>query len=204
MSNYKWLIDAGHGGIDDMGVYHCLANGKQYQHKDFIIYEGEINRKIAAKLWQKLNSACIDFALVYHEVQDWSLTKRVQLCNDTHQKNSNCILLSIHNNAGKGKGTEVFTSVGETKSDKLCLDVLRDAYLNGFDCRWPFRNGETGIDKEADFTILKSTTCPAVLTESLFFDELEQARYLMSDEGQETIATILFTWIKHVEKVKPI
>lgn len=203
---YKWLIDAGHGGVDNKGVYHCLAGGKMYDHGEFTIYEGDINRKIADKLWRKLLNGCIDFALVYHDIEDWSLAKRVMLCNTAHIKSGNCILLSIHNNAGKGKGTEIFTSVGQTKSDLLCLDKLKELYQEGFDCRWPFRQDTTDgdIDKEADFKVLKSTLCPAVLTESLFFDEVEQAQYLLSEEGQEKIAQILFDWIKHVEQTKPI
>lgn len=204
MSKYIWLIDAGHGGVDSKGVYHCLAGGKMYDHGEFTIYEGDVNRKIADKLWRKLLNGCIDFDLVYHDIEDWSLTKRVQLCNTAYRKNNNCILLSIHNNAGKGKGTEIFTSVGKTKSDLLCLDKLKKLYLEGFNYRWPFRDGGSEVDKEADFTILKSTLCPAVLTESLFFDEIEQARYLLSDEGQERIAQILFDWIKHVEQAQPI
>jgi N-acetylmuramoyl-L-alanine amidase len=207
-SNYTWLLDAGHGGIDNSGKYHCLAGGKSYQHPDFTIYEGVVNRQIAKKLYQHLLHASIDFKIVYDEVEDWSLTKRVKLINGLASKSKNCILLSIHSNAGKGSGNEVFTSPGLTPSD-IIAEVFCLQYIREFS-EFPFRKGvgegkhDKGLDKEAKFTMLTDTICPAVLVESFFFDEYRQAQLLRSEAGQNRIVSVLLNSILHIESTKPI
>jgi N-acetylmuramoyl-L-alanine amidase len=208
MSNYTWLIDAGHGGVNAKGEYQCLAGGKSYQHPYFDILEGVVNRQIANELYKLLLNAGVDFKLVYDEIEDWSLTKRVGIINKLASKYKNCILLSIHNNAGKGKGSEVFTSPGLTPSD-IVAEYFCKNYIREFS-EYKFRPGigegktDLGLDKEAKFTILTDTTCPAVLTESLFFDEYNQAKMLMSEVGRNRIASLLFKSIMEIEQDKPI
>jgi len=48
------------------------------------------------------------------------------------------------------------------------------------------------MDKEENFYVLKNTNCPAVLCELLFFDEINQAKFLNSEAGQERLADSLF------------
>lgn len=47
-------------------------------------------------------------------------------------------------------------------------------------------------DKESDFTILKKTVCPAVLTENFFMDTERDCRFILSDEGRDRIARMHF------------
>ena len=45
-------------------------------------------------------------------------------------------------------------------------------------------------DRDSSFAIIRDTMCPAVLTENLFMDNENDYRFLMSDEGLQTIIDI--------------
>jgi len=206
MSNHTWILDAGHGGVDAAGNY--TTDKKLWKRCDypdgFTILEGIINRQITKKVYTLLEGKGINFALVYHDVEDWSLTKRVNLANKLQEKYGNCIYLAIHSNAGGGKGFEIFTSIGQTKSDKVA-DIFCSIYKKSFP-DYPFRAETTDgdLDKEAKFTVLTNTVMPAVLVENLFFDERKQAEFLASESGQDKIAECIVAAIEEVEKTKPV
>ncbi len=52
----------------------------------------------------------------------------------------------------------------------------------------PMNDGD--MDKEADFTILKKTDCPAVLTENMFMDTEKDCKFIMSEHGRQLITKI--------------
>jgi N-acetylmuramoyl-L-alanine amidase len=108
--------------------------------------------------------------------------------------------LSIHSNAGGGTGFEVFTSPGQTKSDKVA-NVFCDNYKRFFP-DFKFRAGyaDGDADKEADFYVLRKTDCPALLVENLFFDNRSEAEFLLSESGQRQIADCLLHSIKECEE----
>lgn len=203
MSKYLYLIDAGHGGMKN-GVY-TTAPSKMHAFPDgVVIYEGVINRKISQLVWMALAAAEIDFALVYDEQEDYSLSKRVEIADKLYAKDKRAIFLSIHSNAGGGSGFEIFTSPGQNKSDKIA-NIFCETYQKYFP-KFPFRSEKTDgdADKEADFYVLRKTDCPAVLVENLFFDNRKEADYLLSVEGQKAIAECIVQAIKNVEQLQPI
>ena len=203
MGNYRWLLDAGHGGV--LNGKYTTAPAKMHRFNDgFEVMEGVINRCITGKLWNLLEARGIEFDLVYHEQIDIALETRVQIADRIFSKDKRCIYLSIHSNAGGGKGFEVFTSPGQNKSD-LVAEVFCHNYLHHFPGR-PLRSDRVDgdYDKEADFYVLRKTDCPALLVENLFFDNREEAEYLISELGQKEIARCLFDAIVEVETQKPI
>lgn len=196
-SSYMWIIDCGHGGIDSKGNY-TTAPAKMHKFPDGLtIFEGVINRGIGKLLYMKLQSADIDFALVYEDVEDTSLSERVRIADSIFMKDSRAIYLSIHSNAGGGSGFEIFTSPGRTKSDRIA-GIFEEVYKKSFP-NFPFR----GL-KEEDFYVLRKTDCPSILVENLFFDKRSEAEYLLSPEGQSNIAECLYQCIISCEKLKPI
>ena len=204
MSNYKWLLDAGHGGI--LNGRYATAPAKQFKFPDGLeVYEGLINRQITNKLTTLLQSAGIDFALVYDEHLDTPLAERVAIADYIYAKYKNAIYLSIHSNAGGGKGFEVFTGKGQSNSDKIAF-AFCVKYIEHFKNRFPLRKDESDgdADKEEDFYVLRKTDCPALLVENLFFDNREEAEFLISEVGQMAIAQCLFEAIKECETTKPI
>lgn len=203
-SNYLWSLDAGHSGVDKSGKY-LTAPAKMFTFPDGkTVYEGVVNRQITELLYKKLERAEIDFGLVYDDVEDTPLSQRVMTADNMYRKDKRTVYLSIHSNAGGGSGFEIFTSPGQTKSDKVA-NIFCEIYQKHFP-QFPFRadKSDGDHDKEADFYVLRKTDCPALLVENLFFDNRKDADYLTSANGQEAIAECLFQCILTCEKMKPI
>jgi len=177
-----WMIDSGHGGVIE-GLYQTSPY-KMFQHSpEEIFYEGVFNRMIKDQLLRKCWDQGIHVIDVCPTELDLPLPVRVDMVNDIYKHYRNAVLISLHSNAGGGTGFEVWTSVGETMSDKYA-EILGHEIMASFDM--PFRKDTvTGkIDKEAHFYILKETNCPAVLPECLFFDNYNDYRKLIRKDFQ--------------------
>lgn len=200
---YKFLLDAGHGGMYK-GKY-VTAPSKMHVFPDgFTVYEGVVNRLITNKLADLLKSALLDYKLIHDGENDDALSVRVNRADAEYIKDKRCIYLSIHSNAGGGRGFEIFTSRGQTKSDKVA-GIFCECYRSHFpDFHFREEQVDGDADKEADFYVLRKTDCPALLVENLFFDNRREAEFLMSEGGQQKIAECLFDCIKECETLKPI
>jgi N-acetylmuramoyl-L-alanine amidase len=203
-STYLWLLDAGHGGLTKDGRY-TTAPAKMHRFADGLtVYEGVINRQIAELVYKALEAKQIDFALVYDDVEDTPLSQRVMTADNVYRKDKRAVYLSIHSNAGGGAGNEIFTSPGQTKSDKIA-NIFCETYkkeLPQFKFRADHSDGDA--DKEADFYVLRKTYCQAVLLENLFFDNRNEAEYLLSPAGRQAIADCIVKAIVSCETLKPI
>jgi N-acetylmuramoyl-L-alanine amidase len=194
---YHWLLDNGHGGIID-GVY-TTAPSKMYKFEDgTTIYEGDFNRRVVNKIVKKLSEKGVNYTILVPELEDISLSTRVKRADAHYAIDKSCIFVSVHGNAGKGTGFEVFTSVGQTRSDKIA-----EVFFGKMEKAFPKKagrkdNSDGDSDKEAQFYLLRKTDCPAILTENFFMDRLEDAKLMLSDEGQEKIANA------HVEAILEI
>lgn len=203
-SNYLWLLDAGHGGVTKEGKY-TTAPAKMHKFPDgFTVLEGVVNRQISELVYKSLELKQIDFALVYDDVEDTPLSQRTTTADNVYRKDKRAVYLSIHSNAGGGSGFEIFTSPGQTKSDKIA-NIFCEIYKKRFP-GFPFRadKSDGDADKEADFYVLRKTDCPAVLVENLFFDNRTDANFLTSTDGQKQIAACIVEAIEACEKLKPI
>ena len=134
--------------------------------------------------------------------QSRELSLRCQVVNELVKQYKNCIYVSIHVNAAasdnkwhEGTGWEVYTSVGETKADKLATCLYNAAKYNTKDKKMRTDYSDGDPDKEAHLYVLKHTNCPAVLTENFFQDNKKDVDYLLSDEGFHAIVRL------HVEGI---
>ncbi len=202
------IIDAGHGGM--VNGNYTTAPSKMYEFEDdgLTVYEGVINRKIGKKLIDFLDGDGIPYHdLTVHTNNDVPLRERTDSANALYSKNKKYYFLSIHSNTasakGVGKGTnangfEIWTSVGQTKSDTLA-DIASRIYKSEFP-EFRFRQDMTDDDpdKESQFWVLRKTACPAFLVENLFYDNRKEAEFLLSDKGQERIAKCLYKVVKEI------
>lgn len=180
------LVDNGHG-----------SNTRGKRSPDGRLVEAVYAREIASKVVYGLCKLGYDAELLTPETFDVSLLERVHRVNVKCQSRGkdNVLCVSIHcNAAGNGEkwmdatGWEIWTSEGRTESDDLA-DHFMIAAKSCFDGQtireWKKQDGER--DKEAGFSILKNTLCPAVLTENFFMDNKKDVRYMLSDEGKGAI-----------------
>ena len=201
MSKYKYLLDNGHGGLNPETGEYVTAPAKMFDHGDFVFQEGVFNRQIVARVAEKLKAAGIDFMILVPEWEDISLTERVRRVNEQHINGNLCSVVCIHANAGGGVGREFFTSEGQTISDKMA-----DCYFDAFDDEIPKQKVRTGKwedgdrDKEARFAMVQKVIPSSVLLEIGFMDNYDEAKWMMSDEGQEDIAEAIFQGILKIEE----
>lgn len=193
-----WLIDSGHGGMID-GVYQT-APKKMYTHESGVIaYEGIINRQIKQRLLELLKTRGVHYIDLCPTELDVELDERVDIANVYHREYKNCVLISLHSNAGKGTGFEIWTSVGQTQSDKHA-SMLGHELENAFpDIKFRKDMADGDLDKESQFYILKYTKCPAILPECLFFDNYSDFRKLISPVFQQRYVLAIANFILRAE-----
>lgn len=186
------ILDNGHGKETKEKRSPVWEDGSQ-------LFEWEFNRAIVDGIALELYKADIDHLLLVPGDDDLGLLKRAKLANVQRKRS---LLISIHANAGGGKGTEIFTSPGETKSDKIAT-VFGEEYQKEFPTHKLRTDYATDgdLDKEAKFTILTKTAMPAVLTENFFMDNFTECKgILMTEKGRERIVSWHVNAIKRVIK----
>jgi N-acetylmuramoyl-L-alanine amidase len=174
-------IDAGHGGLKN-GVYQTSGKRSLHPVDGEVFYEG-VNNRLYAKEWGDILEK-FGHEVVYivdpNDPTDVPLSTRVTIANSKDLD----LLVSIHSNAAANptaRGHEVFTCIGETKSDEYAK-----AWGMEFKHTFPkikYRHGQKGaLDKEALFTMVTKTTCSAILIELEFHTNDEAVRLMRNWE----------------------
>lgn len=178
----KVLLDAGHGKETPGKRSPVWKDGSQ-------LFEWEFTRDIVKRIARLLDKDKIPYSILVPEDSDISLNARCRRAN----VEKDCFLISVHANAGKGTGWEVFTSTGKTKSDTIA-DRMVDMFKKRFP-EWKCRG-----HKEANYQIVKYTKCPAILTENFFMDTEKDCKFIMSEEGRQRVAELHAELIKNIIK----
>jgi N-acetylmuramoyl-L-alanine amidase len=194
------ILDCGHGGINPETNRYETAPNKMWHHldDDYIFYEGEYNRVIAKKLesiikdWNKnpINqSKQIQYEFVSHPYLDTLLKDRVDKANDIFILHPKAIYLSFHANASpnqNAKGFEVFSGFGSNYSDVIASqyynEFMKSDYFRRNRFNWRGDWTDADPDKEANFYVLRNTTCPAILIEHGFFDHPTEYKFLLRED----------------------
>lgn len=191
------LLDNGHG-----------EEVKGKRSPDNSLLEWAWTREVTALIEKRLKAQNINVIMLVPEKNDVSLSTRCQRANSYCKKygTSNCLLVSVHiNAAGNGSewknatGFSVFVAEKSSQKSKdfaaLCTDAAHKRGLKGNRC----------VPKEkywvANYSIIKNTACPAVLTENLFMDNKQECEWLKKDENKLTIAEMHIEAImKYIQK----
>jgi N-acetylmuramoyl-L-alanine amidase len=188
------VLDFGHGGIDEDGNY-TTAPKKMHTYDDgTVAHEGVLNRQIGEQIYNCLKehpNLNVVLTVGVDESTDLSLKKRVEIANELDPKST--IFVSVHCNASPSHnagGFEIFTSVGETESDKLAGEVRAMARLA------VHRAGmrDRGL-KESNFFVLRNTNCTAILIECGFFDFKPDFVKLKDPRFQGDLGSMIYTGI---------
>ena len=200
MRELNVILDNGHGN-DTPGKRSPIWNdGTQ-------LFEWEFNRNIVNRIQKILPRDGVSCTRLVPELFDVSITERIVRANRivaaSNKDGCQCLLISVHGNAGKGTGFEVFTSLGKTRSDRVAQLFCDHAqeYLKGFPVRTDLTDGDG--DKESDgISLLPKSHCPAVLTENLFMDRQRDCTYMQSEQGRQAIAAMHVRVIQEYIRVK--
>jgi len=195
------ILDAGHGGL--IGKYMTAGKRSPQREDGKEFYEGVFNRMIVNNIQFRLMGLGIPCTILAPENNDLQLPARVQRAKRLHSK-YNCFGVSVHSNAAgdpnvfepDATGWEVWTSEGETDSDRYAEHFMRE-----IEARFPskkMRKGLSGkVSKEKNLYILSRTPMPFVLTENFFMTSQDEVDNILTN--QEGINKIVEA---HVEAIK--
>ena len=201
VSKYRYILDAGHGGVNPAtGNYVTKGKRSPIWEDGTQYFEGVGNRDIVQRISIGLDNLGIDYGYTLEPTnwRDQGLGYRCELANKQHDVKPS-ILFSIHSNGASSKsahGYEVFTSPGETASDKFAT-VLFEEYGKEFPTLRARKDGDP--DKEDHFYILKHTRCPAILLESMFHTNEGECKDLMNPLVRQRIADAVIKTIVRIE-----
>ncbi|NEU31971.1 N-acetylmuramoyl-L-alanine amidase [bacterium LRH843] len=162
----KVFIDPGHGGSDPGAV----ANG---------LYEKDLVLTIAKRIRDLLISEFRNIEVRMSRETDRfiELSERARLANAWGAD----YFVSIHINSGGGTGFESFIYIGRTSGSVTAQIVVHDEVMK-----------EIGVvdrgKKSANYSVLRNTSMPSILTETLFIDNQADALKLKNPAFLEKAA----------------
>lgn len=177
------ILDAGHGS---------LTPGKA--SPDGKLKEWQFTRELSKRIKATCNQLQIKCIQANTDDSDPSLTTRANNINKIvraeGEQGRQCLMISLHGNAaGNGSswmnasGWEVWTTIGTTKSDEFANLMCKHFKII-------FPNKKLRGHKEKDFTLIYKCACPCVLTENFFYDNEEDFKLMMSEEGLQKITDL--------------
>jgi N-acetylmuramoyl-L-alanine amidase len=210
-SNYVWILDNGHGGIID-GVYQTSGKRSPKWEDGTQLFEGEFNRSVVKRVVKLCEKAGIECINLVDTEEDLSLRWRTDKANDIYRERKQtdgkkCIYVSVHANGfskESAHGWSVYTTVGETKSDKIAQVLHEKAKAEFPTHKMRMDNRDGDADKESNFWVLRKVVMPSILSENFFMTNREESRLLLSEEGRDRIAKIHFQMIQEIESSKII
>ena len=176
------ILDPGHGGYDPGAVAHGLK-------------EKDLNLHLALKTAERLEG--IKVLLTRERDIYVSLADRVALSRRAEP----ALFLSLHANAGGGRGFESFISSGLGSKDPVVTmqKTLHSEIIDTLN-RWEIV--DRGL-KKAAFYVLRHNPHPAVLIESLFIDNPIEAAIWREPPFVEALATAVAAGIRSALNLPP-
>lgn len=199
-SKYVYLLDNGHGGVIN-GVYQTKGKRSPKFDDGRQLYEGEYNRAVTKILCQLLEDNGIEYFNLVPELDDISLAERVKRANSINSLNGRSIYISIHANAN---GSDWNSAHGiETyfyeKNGKKSLTGEHLAKLLHPEFAKAANRRDRGI-KGANFYVLRQTSMPAILTESPFMTNKDEAELMLTRAFRDKVALGHYNGIMQIEK----
>jgi len=204
MGKKIWLLDSGHGGLDPETGEYVTAGKRSPKWEDGSQYfEGVGNRDIVKRILKKCSREGILALDIVNDWQDVSLATRVNRANAIYAYYDNAIYVSVHSNGfsqESANGYSVYTSPGQTQSDRLADILLSFMELEFPDHKLRKDTSDSDMDKEAAFYVLSKTRMPAILSENFFMTNKRECDLLLTEDFRDRIATCHLKMIKKIEK----
>ncbi len=186
MSNkYLVILDNGHGQETPGKRSPKWQDGTQ-------LFEWEYTRKLTKAIKTELDKdERFRTVCIVPETKDIGLSARAARANELigEYGPNKSVFISVHCNAGGGKGWEVFSTTRKNNSD-----TLAESFVKEFAKIFPDRRMRG--HKEQDFTVIYKTNCPAILTENFFMDTEEECKFMLTENCFNRLVEL------HVQAVK--
>ena len=199
-------LTAGHGGFVNGINYTEPRWGKFYHFNEegkrvFSAYEGETNRIFAKKFMKAMQDTDLVVMQMHHDFKDLHHITQIQKANAHFIRNKpdKALWFSMHSNAlgiasegasNPTRGYSVWTSLGETQSDKIASAVFEAVAPICQKYKMPVLKSvwsDGDVDYEANFDELALTFMPAVLNELGFFTNIVDAKLLKNESFQNEV-----------------
>lgn len=199
------ILDAGHGGINPVTNKYVTSGKRSPIWEDgSVYYEGVGNRQIANIAAQYLRALGwkVLFTVDPSDYTDVSLGTRIARSNAHFKMNPTAFQISIHSNGFSNEaanGAEVFTSIGQNRSDKIAT-IWMEEHIKQFpwlNIRADRKDGD--VDKEQSLAMNK-VNCNSILIETMFHTNKKECDVLMSAKGRELIAIAIVETCERVHK----
>lgn len=177
------LLDRGHGEL--IGNNTKFTDGRVYTLPDGrVVNEGIENSKYTLELEKEFRANGFDVVFTVSPCQpdNMSLYNRRQKANT--YDNGETLLISVHNNAAKGVGTEAFTWTNTKKSGDVTEKVLQAIKDTGRHVR---QYTPDKLRKEARMYVLGGTIM-GMLIEYGFYDNPVDYDYLSNPDNIKKLA----------------
>ena len=129
MSRFKYLLDAGHGGMID-GEYKTAGKRSPIWDDGSQYFEGVGNRQIVKKLLAVLKDLDIDAVDIVHSEKDVPNRTRVSRANNIHKSDPKDVLyIAVHSDAftkESAHGYSAYTSKNASKKSKMMAEIFLD------------------------------------------------------------------------------
>jgi N-acetylmuramoyl-L-alanine amidase len=173
----KVIIDAGHSGQIEPGAVGPAGTK-----------EADITLRVAVMLAEEVAALGIKALMTRtSDIDNDALTWRANLANE----NNADAFISIHCNSATNpmaEGYEIWTSPGQTEGDHLA-DLVFEEISVAFPDLYPRTDMSDGdVDKEACFTVITATNCPAILVELEFINNPDREQLLLNPGFQRMYA----------------
>lgn len=163
----KVYLGVGHGGADPGAV----ANGLQ---------EKNVNLAVALACKEMLEANGVQVMISREDDRNGSVAAKVAQCNAFVPD----LAADIHFNAGGGDGAEVYHHHGGGRGKVLAENILEELKAIGQNSRGAkSRKNSVGQDY---YGFIRSTNCPAVITEGAFLDNKKDVQII--DTAAEQVA----------------
>ena len=204
-SKVVWLYSLCHGKDTPgkKGPFFKNEKGEQFRIQEWIYGRDIIARVIDINIYAGNN-----FIIINPEDEDIPVKEKAYRANklvfDLRKKGYFPIGVSLHGNAASipyANGIEIFTSIGETKSDKIAT-IFGGFYENlDMNFRKDFWDvGKKDMDKEMNFYELKRTHCPWILPEIGFYTNKNDAIKMNDSHFRDMVAKLTWSAQRRVEE----
>lgn len=191
-----WLLNNSHGE-NTPGKRKIFS--KNLPNGEKTIFEYKLNRQIVSKLVKRCNDLGLTYKLIVPELQDVSLRERVARANQFEKQLGNTALITIDHNATPFDNTnsESIASRYDFLSEQVASGMeshnFKGSQMEQFNKRLAenvehfLPNWHSRGVKQSRFYTLRKSNMPATILELGFFDNYQEACFILSDDFQGRI-----------------